>query len=190
MYSQYRYQRTIFMAGSHAPIPAPIDRIESFESFSSLVRWSIDNLAEFESSHELQITDTNRLWRAAYGRTEMLGKANPLLLSMYDPQINEWLSVFPNLEESYCIISQENLLSSPGPTLSQVARFVGLAPYDWENARVIAHSFASNGIPQLNEDIPIEAELKAELESVLYRYGSTYWDSLQVHGSIGCTPRE
>ena len=187
MYSQYRYQRALFLA-NRGSRPAAMAKVEHFESFSSLVRWCIDTLREFEAGNSHLAEDPDRLWRAAYGRPELLGSANPLLLSMYDAQMHEWLTVFPS-RASYCVISQEQLLVNPAPTLTLVSRFVGLAPFDWTDVRITAHSHTTTGTPQLNEPIPIEAALRAELEAVISRYGSTYWDEVHTNGSIGCSPR-
>ena len=48
---------------------------------------------------------------------------------LYDHQLAYWQEMFP--KDHFCVVSHDFFLADPGAALEVVARFYGLAEYDW-----------------------------------------------------------
>ena len=162
--------------------PAKFSENSTRTTFEEFANHQLDIYEACEREHGL-LAD-GEIWEKCTVKT----KQSILVRSMYDYQISHWMGMFGH--ESFCIISQEHLLKQPIETLTTVAGFTGLSPFDWSSAEnTKAHSLSPNG-PSAGEQLPIEQGTLTRLNAFFRLHGTKHWDMVLEHGYHGCRPRE
>ena len=73
--------------------------------------------------------------------------------------------------------------------MERVSSFVGLTPFDWSQFHIQAHSNTKYQKSAIHdEEIELSPDTLARLEAAIAKYGTKYWDAVQVEGTMGCRP--
>ena len=158
------------------------DAVDGYASFEEKINDLLDDFEGCERNHTT--LPEGELFLTCFGDDT----TNMLRRSMYDPQIDLWLDLFPR--QDFCIISQELLLNHKAEALTTVANFIGLPRFDWRKAEESrGHSAAPDG-PDADENLPIEPRVLKRLQKFFAKHGTRWWDLVKAHGYHGCRPSD
>ena len=113
----------------------------------------------------------------------LIEHAERLAISLYDLAIDMWIDAFAPKHHFFCIVGSEFLFSNMTQAMDVISDFIGLTQFDWNQYKVHANE------GEYDSDFDhVEEGVIAKLRAFFRKYGSKYYDIVNIHGYHGCLP--